>query len=717
MSYIDDLNDAASRAQDAADTAEGASQILFDVANGDSVSTVTTASGEVKTVAKAIADIEASFEGGLFNSTVEEVTLADGQTVVTLTEATTDSMQLYVEGAREFDFDITGTDSFELSESFPAGTRIWVVSSEIYADVTTTLVEDSKGVSRTLTSWVDGVQYTYDTLADAQADEAITVGSRIVILGDEAAFDGGGCKLDVVASGGEISLTASGLTANRVDARQLVCQSMEDLLSIKTHDGLTARMVAYHGFSNSELLGGGVFRFSSSLAKSNHDGGTCISPTVPFTWDDDGEAFLSGAGETFPSGSGCWVRVDTITINPLIFGAKGDGSEDFYPVEASLNAYLGGSANLRYDGCGKKLSVSFGYTWTGFVSYRSIKNLWLEATTSFTDEAVMDFTGEGGTLQGFRIEECNIRGRPGTFGVAYADYLIRMYNTAGVFIERNEFAVAGVCCVRDTTTRAATAVHYIDNRMQGGAIDNDGVVGFWTSGADSKFYHNQTRELSTHYKFDSAGQVMAHNHMYNSTASKGAYAVHSTQEGGARIWNNYIDGMRLLFENCPGGVYISDNHFLYQDTTEWDNLFCIYMSPENSGDTLQNVRVIGNGFTRRAGPIPILMRAANTYATDAFDNVIVRDNTAKDVTLSTTEPVAVVELSNAASGSMVVLDQLITDNGSCLQGAISAAITGSTGQYAEIRVGISGSGVFIQTSRAITGTVRAKMLCNAIGGY
>ncbi len=135
MSYIDDLNDAASRAQDAADTAEGASQILFDVANGDSVSTVTTASGEVKTVAKAIADIEASFEGGLFNSTVEEVTLADGQTAVTLTNATTDSMQLYVEGAREFDFEITGTDSFELSESFPAGTRIWVVSGEAYSDL------------------------------------------------------------------------------------------------------------------------------------------------------------------------------------------------------------------------------------------------------------------------------------------------------------------------------------------------------------------------------------------------------------------------------------------------------------------------------------------------------------------------------------------------------------------------------------------------------
>ncbi len=217
MSYIDDLNDAASRAQDAADTAEGASQILFDVANGDSVSTVTTASGEVKTVAKAIADIEASFEGGLFNSTVEEVTLADGQTAVTLTNATTDSMQLYVEGAREFDFEITGTDSFELSESFPAGTRIWVVSSEIYTDVTTTLVEDSEGTSRTLSGWVDGVEYTYPILASADDDAALEIGSRIKIIGRNNLFDGGGNEYEVVAAGSGvddggsyIDLSASG---------------------------------------------------------------------------------------------------------------------------------------------------------------------------------------------------------------------------------------------------------------------------------------------------------------------------------------------------------------------------------------------------------------------------------------------------------------------------------------------------------------------------
>ncbi len=220
MSYIDDLNDAASRAQDAADTAEGASQILFDVANGDSVSTVTTASGEVKTVAKAIADIEASFEGGLFNSTVEEVTLADGQTVVTLTNATTDSMQLYVEGAREFDFEITGTDSFELSESFPSGTRIWVVSSEIYADVTTTLVEDSKGTSRTLASWVDGVQYTYETVSEMQADETLSIGSKVATRGfSEAGV--GGASYEIVAGStgtdGYVDLAGSGLQARLLD--------------------------------------------------------------------------------------------------------------------------------------------------------------------------------------------------------------------------------------------------------------------------------------------------------------------------------------------------------------------------------------------------------------------------------------------------------------------------------------------------------------------
>lgn len=49
---------------------------------------------------------------------------------------------------------------------------------------------------------------------------------------------------------------------------------------------------------------GRKYLFDSSVDKSEHDGVTVISPTVPFTTL---ASFLKGAGETDPDGSGCWV--------------------------------------------------------------------------------------------------------------------------------------------------------------------------------------------------------------------------------------------------------------------------------------------------------------------------------------------------------------------------------------------------------------------------
>lgn len=53
-------------------------------------------------------------------------------------------------------------------------------------------------------------------------------------------------------------------------------------------------------------VGGGIFYWDGSQAKSNHNGGTIISPTVP--WTSTTPDFLNGVGETDSGGTGCWVR-------------------------------------------------------------------------------------------------------------------------------------------------------------------------------------------------------------------------------------------------------------------------------------------------------------------------------------------------------------------------------------------------------------------------
>lgn len=71
----------------------------------------------------------------------------------------------------------------------------------------------------------------------------------------------------------------------------------------------------------STLRGGGNFIYLPTLPKARHNGGYIISPTVPInSLVASTPAFLSGTGETDPSGSGCLVRVTTGDIYAEYFG-------------------------------------------------------------------------------------------------------------------------------------------------------------------------------------------------------------------------------------------------------------------------------------------------------------------------------------------------------------------------------------------------------------
>ena len=106
MSYIDTLEQAAETARNASNTASEASQIMYDVANGDADSTVSTASGPVKTVAKAIQDISDQVRGGVLSPVRDILTSGPDQSTFIFDKVNMAATTIYVNGILRIDYTI-----------------------------------------------------------------------------------------------------------------------------------------------------------------------------------------------------------------------------------------------------------------------------------------------------------------------------------------------------------------------------------------------------------------------------------------------------------------------------------------------------------------------------------------------------------------------------------------------------------------------------------
>ncbi|MHC8321198.1 phage tail fiber domain-containing protein [Pseudomonas sp. GB2N2] len=107
--------------------------------------------------------------------------------------------------------------------------------------------------------------------------------------------------------------------------------SVYALLSAPKKQNCGIYVPSYHtgwAATTNGAIGGGMFIWAATKLKSAHNGGTVISPTVPWDGTQGGlSAFLSGTGETAPAGQGCWVRVNS-RPDVLMFGARADNTSN-----------------------------------------------------------------------------------------------------------------------------------------------------------------------------------------------------------------------------------------------------------------------------------------------------------------------------------------------------------------------------------------------------
>lgn len=139
-------------------------------------------------------------------------------------------------------------------------------------------------------------------------------------------------------------------------AKGAVPKSIADLVALDAQNGSGALLLAWRPDGSG---GGGRFRYNSGLAKSNHDGGRYISPTVPlpasYSSDTDVADYLNAVGETNPAGNGVWERVEAFAVSDDMYGALAAVGFD---NSAMINKALAGNFWVRIGGGTREIGAA-----------------------------------------------------------------------------------------------------------------------------------------------------------------------------------------------------------------------------------------------------------------------------------------------------------------------------------------------------------------------
>jgi hypothetical protein len=155
-------------------------------------------------------------------------------------------------------------------------------------------------------------------------------------------FDAAGNPLGILpatGSGTELAIDLANPTdpskgAGMLGRASVSIASVVDLLAAKQDASALYCLAAYYPgvyalASPSAGLGSNQFKWAPLVPRTSHNGGTIISPTVPWAGTQASlAAFLLKTGETQPAGVGCFVAINRQQINVGQFGATGVSTDD-----------------------------------------------------------------------------------------------------------------------------------------------------------------------------------------------------------------------------------------------------------------------------------------------------------------------------------------------------------------------------------------------------
>lgn len=228
------------------------------------------------------------------------------------------------------------------------GSRTTILDFVDALDVASELVRNSHSAAD---SGVTPIPLKYRAVELAPGEGVRVRALSSTTLGAARQVDAGSwfeCKVQIVGAVVDLSEYRKLLDAQASDVTYLVG-------NVGLSVGHRVTLTAYHpGWAAlaENPRGGGSYVWKPALAKTAHNGGTIISPTVP--WDGSPGAthadFLNGVGETDGAGSGCWSRVYT-ELDIDMFGVVGDDTvEDQPAMQAAADESGRKGESLNYTG-------------------------------------------------------------------------------------------------------------------------------------------------------------------------------------------------------------------------------------------------------------------------------------------------------------------------------------------------------------------------------